>query len=103
MNILIPVNTNNYDKCQISDISHLSYWLLIDLVDGKIKTSNFYRSRSEINEWIDYLIVSNKDEDVQDYFDEGIAVLFAPFQEELDEVLEAFLFKDLHEINKDDF
>ena len=31
--------------------------------------------------------------------DEGIAVLIAPYQKSIDEIIEGYLFKDLHDFN----
>jgi hypothetical protein len=45
------------------------------------------------------VIVKNHDEYVWPFMEEGIAVLIAPMQIYIEDVMEAFLFKELHDLN----
>ena len=47
--------------------------------------------------WIDAVVVINDLEYVWPFMDEGIIALIAPYQKSIDEIVEAFLFKDLHD------
>ncbi len=97
MTILIPVNDTNRDECIISSIEENKSWAFIKLEEGKIASIEFYNRREEITEWIDAVVVINELEYVWPFMDEGIIALIAPTQKSIDEIVEAFLFKDLHD------
>ena len=71
----------------------------VKLDGGKITSIEFVDRREEILEWIDAVIVINDQEYVWPFMDEGIIALVAPTQKSIDEVIEAFLFKDLHDFS----
>jgi len=99
MNIVIPVDDSDIDEAQIASIDNVSYWLLLEITEGKVVKSEFYQSRDEISDWVDVIIVNSQKEYVWPFMEEGIAILVAPLQKSIDEIVEAYLFKELHEIN----
>lgn len=99
MNILIPVDDSDFEQAKISSFDDVNYWLLINLTEGKVISSQFYQSKDEISDFVDVVIVKNQEEYVWPFMEEGIAVLVAPTQKYLEDIIEAYLFKELHEIN----
>jgi predicted Fe-Mo cluster-binding NifX family protein len=99
MNILIPVDDSDIQETQIVSIDDVKYWLLLELTDGKIIKSEFYQTREEMSDWVDVIIVNSQKEYVWPFMEEGISVLVAPLQKSVDDIVEAYLFKELHEIN----
>ena len=99
MNLLIPVDDSDIEEAQIVSLDNVNYWLLLELTEGKIVKSEFYQSRDEISDWVDVLIVNSQKEYVWPFMEEGIAILVAPLQKTVDDIVEAYLFKELHDIN----
>ncbi len=99
MNILIPVDDSDFEEAKISSIEDNNYWLLINLTEGKVINSEFYQSREEITDFVEVVIVKSQQEYVWPFMEEGIAVLVAPIQRYVEDIIEAYLFKELHEIN----
>lgn len=99
MNLLIPVDDSDIEEAQIVSLDNVNYWLLLELTEGKVVKSEFYQSRDEISDWVDVLIVNSQKEYVWPFMEEGIAILVAPLQKSVDDIVEAYLFKELHEIN----
>jgi len=99
MNILIPVDNTDIDEAQIVSIDDVKHWLLIEFDEGKIIKSECYIKREDISVWIDVMIVINNKEYVWPFMEENIAVLMAPFCESIDEIVEAYLYKELHDFN----
>lgn len=97
MTVLIPVNSTNRDECTISSIEENKSWAFITLEEGKIAKIEFFDRREDILVWIDAVVVINELEYVWPFMDEGIIALIAPTQRSIDEIVEAFLFKDLHD------
>ena len=99
MTILIPVDSKNRHECIISSIEENKAWAFITLDEGKIANIEFYDRREDITVWIDSVVVINDLEYVWPLMDEGIIALIAPSQKSIDEIVEAFLFKDLHDFS----
>jgi predicted Fe-Mo cluster-binding NifX family protein len=99
MNILIPVNDSDIEEAQITLLDDVKYWLLLDLDKGKVVKSDFYQTREEITDWVDVVVIKNDKEHVWPFMEENIAVLVAPMQRYVDDIVEAFLFKELHDLN----
>jgi predicted Fe-Mo cluster-binding NifX family protein len=97
MTVLIPVDSTNRDECVIASIEENKSWAFISLDGGKIKTIEFVDRREDILVWIDAVVVINELEYVWPFMDEGIIALIAPSQRSIDEIVEAFIFKDLHD------
>lgn len=99
MTILIPVDSKDRHQCIISSIEENKAWAFITLDEGKISKIEFYDRREDINSWIDIIVVINDLEYVWPFMDEGITPLIAPTQKSIDEIVEALLFKDLHDFS----
>lgn len=98
MTVLIPVDISNKDEAQIRSMEENNSWAFITLDEGQIESCEFYERREDILEWIDAVVVINEQEYVWPFMDEGIIVLIAPIQKSIDEIIEAFLFKELHDL-----
>lgn len=99
MTILIPVDSKNRHECVISSIEENKAWAFVTLDEGKITNIEFFDRREDITVWIDAVVVINELEYVWPFMDEGIIALIAPSQKSIDEIVEAFLFKDLHDFS----
>jgi len=99
MTVLIPVDSKNRHECTIASMEENKAWAFIRLEEGKISDVEFFDRREDICEWIDAVVVINNLEYVWPFMDEGIIALIAPSQKSIDEIVEAFLFKDLHDFS----
>ena len=97
MTILIPVDSKNRFECIISSIEENDAWAFVTLDEGKISSVEFFDRREDISCWIDAVVVINDLEYVWPFIDDGIIALIAPTRKSIDEIVEAFLFKDLHD------
>ena len=99
MTLLIPVDSKNRHECMISSIEENKAWAFITLDEGKIAKVEFFDRREDISVLIDSVVVINDLEYVWPFMDEGIIALVAPSQKSIDEIVEGFLFKDLHDFS----
>lgn len=67
---------------------------------GNTQSIEFFNSKEEISEPIDIVIVNSQSEYVSELLLEGMMVLVAPFQQSIEDVIEAFMFRELHEIHQ---
>jgi hypothetical protein len=99
MNIIIPVDGKDIEESQISKLDDAKAWILMEFEDGKFIKEEFYDKKEDIADWIDIAIVSSDKEYVWPFMEEGITVLVAPMQKYIEDIQEAFLFKELHDLN----
>ena len=99
MIILIPTDVADMEDGKIVLLDEAQKWLLIDFDLGKIQNYKFYDNKEDINEFYDVVIVKNDKEYVWPFMEQGIAVLVAPTQLYIEDVMESFLFKELHDLN----
>ncbi len=99
MTVLIPLNTKHRYDSVITSIDECKAWAFIQLEEGKVVKCDFHKNKDDIKSWIDCIIVINSQEYVWQFIEDGICVLVAPIQKSIDDIIEAFLFKELHDID----
>jgi len=99
MLIWIPVDEESGLVSKIVPQLEANKWALIDFDEGRIKSLVFYGSIDELGgEWVDFIILANKFENYLDYMNEGMMVLVVREEKTIEDIIEAFKFKELDEI-----
>ncbi len=98
MILIIPTDCKDYKYAKIVSLAKKENWIVVEMDAGFVKKYNFYEKREDIDDFIDYLIVKNDHEDIEEFLDEGIEVLVAPLQDYIEDVIEAYKFRELHEL-----
>jgi predicted Fe-Mo cluster-binding NifX family protein len=99
MLILVPVDSPNGKEAKITTLQEMQQWALIDFDAGEAKSIRFFEDRMETGEdWIDFVILKNKYENYMEFMEEGMMVLVVRQEETLEDILNAFKFKELDEI-----
>jgi predicted Fe-Mo cluster-binding NifX family protein len=96
-NILIPVRGEGEDA-KITLIAEREKWALVEVGSGKIQQIRWYEDRSSIDTFIDMVVVKSRKDAVADFFADSIPVLEAPLQRTIDDIFEAYMFKELYEV-----
>jgi hypothetical protein len=99
MLILLPLDQDDINIAKLVNLDKVKFWGLVDLAEGKVQNCTFYEDRTKIVDYIDCVVVASKNDYIWPFMEESIPVLEAPIQREFDDVIEAFLFKELYEVN----
>lgn len=99
MNLLIPVDCNKRHEALLTTLDSSNDWAFVELEEGQISKCTFYKERTDIECWVETVVVINEQEYVWQFIEENIMVLVAPTQRSIDEVVEAYLFRELHDLN----
>jgi len=98
MYILIPVDGSDEKLSKITTVINLKKWALVDFDNGVSKSISFYDDRDSLGvDWIDFIILENKFENYLDFMNEGMMVLIRREEQTIEDILEAFRFKELDE------
>ena len=98
MYLLIPVDKKELSDAKITKINDASIWLQLYIEDGKIAQSDFNEDWSAFDNLSQAVIVKDDGEYVWPFMEYNMMVLVAHTQESIDDIVEAFLFKELHEL-----
>jgi len=99
MLLLLPMNGDDVKEGSLVSIGEVKKWALLEVLEGKLAKTDFFDTREEIEEWIDAVIVISDFEPVMNFIEEQIMVLVAHTQRSIDDIVEAFIFKELHELS----
>jgi len=99
MLILIPVKGTDPKHATIVPIYEAERWALIDFNEGIAQKVDFFDDRHATGaEWIDFVVLANKFENYMEFMEEGMMVLSVREEETIEEIIEAFKFKELDEV-----
>jgi len=99
MLILIPVKGTDPKQATIAPTYEAETWALVDFDEGVVKRVDFFDDRHATGaEWIDFVVLANKFENYMEFMEEGMMVLSVREEGTIEEIIEAFKFKELDEV-----
>ena len=98
MYIAIPIDENK----NISKMLETKEWAVVEFDEGLVKDIKYILHWSEYTnhgiDWLDFVVLENRFENAIDFLNEGIMVLARrEGQDSIDDIMEAFKFKELDE------
>jgi len=99
MYIAIPVDNSDLKAAKITTMANAKSWAIINFDKGEVQSMHTAPSWQESGvDWLDFIIIENKFENIIDFLNEGIMVLIRrEGQDDIDTIIEAFKFKELDE------
>ncbi len=98
MLIWIPVDREDPKDAQIVPVAEVASWALVEFDAGEVKSVRFYDNHEAFGEWVDFVILANAFEPYIDYMNEGMMVLCVREERTIEEIMEAYKFKELDEV-----
>lgn len=98
MLLLLPMDGDDTQESELTGILSATHWATVEVEEGRVVEINFYTDRSEIEGWLDAVIVTNNYEPIMEFIDNQMMVLVAHTQRTIDDIVEAYLFRELHDL-----
>ncbi|MDD5211105.1 MAG: hypothetical protein PHV62_01710 [Sulfuricurvum sp.] len=98
MLLLLPMSGDDTQESELVSINELSFWATVEIEEGRVIEINFYKDRSQIEGWLDAVIVIGNYEPIMEFISNQTMVLVAHTQRTIDDVVEAYLFRELHDL-----
>jgi len=98
MLLLLPMNGDDTQESELVGILSATHWATVEVDEGQVVEIKFYTNRSEIEGWLDAVIVTGNYEPVMEFIDQQMMVLVAHTQRTIDDIVEAYLFRELHDL-----
>jgi len=99
MLLLVPMNGDDTQESTLVPILSATHWATIEVEEGRVIEINFYTERSAIETPCDAVIVISNYEPVMEFLDQQMMVLVAHTQRTIDDIVEAYLFRELHDLS----
>jgi predicted Fe-Mo cluster-binding NifX family protein len=98
MILLLPMDGDDTQESELVGILEATFWATVEIEEGRVIEINFSKNREEIECFIDAVIVKSNYEPVMEFIDQQMMVLVAHTQQTIDDVVEAYLFRELHDL-----
>ena len=98
MRILLPMDSDNVQEAQLTNIDDAKVWAQLLVEEGELVEVNHAKSWEDFEHFSECVVVGNSGEYVWPFMEMNMLVLVAPFQRSIDDIVEAYLFKELHEL-----
>lgn len=98
MILLLPMDGDDTQESELSPILEAAFWATVEIEEGRVIEINFYKNRENIDVLLDAVVVKNNYEPVMEFLEQQMMVLVAHFQKTIDDVVEAYLFRELHDL-----
>lgn len=99
MLLLVPMNGDDTQESELVSINDATHWATVEVEEGRLVNVHFYTDRTQIEELADAVIVTGNYEPVMEFIDNQMMVLVAPHQRTIDDIVEAYLFRELHDLS----
>lgn len=98
MKLMLPMDRDDTQEGALVSIADAAVWALIELEGGQVSEIRFFPDKETLlEEWPDAIVVIGDFEPFMEFIEQQMMVLVAPMQRSIDDIVEAFLFKELHE------
>ncbi|MDK9693949.1 MAG: hypothetical protein OEL19_06865 [Sulfurimonas sp.] len=98
MYILIPMDDNDLEEARITTINEATVWVQLLVEEGRVVETNINQDKDTFENQSQILVVKNDNEYVWPFIELGMVVLVAHIQRSVDDIVEAYLFRELNEL-----
>jgi len=98
MRILLPMDSDDLEEAKLTKLDDVKVWVQLLVEDGQVKESKTASEKDGFEEYSEAVVVANDNEYVWPFMELSMMVLVAHTQRYLEDIVEAYIFKELHEL-----
>lgn len=98
MFVLIPVDSNDAEEALLTKFEDVKFWVQLLIEEGRVTQTNFNTDKDAFEDISEVVIVGSDNEYVWPFIEQNMMVLVAHTQRSIDDIVEAFLFRELNEL-----
>lgn len=98
MLVLVPMDSDNVQEANITPVLQANIWAQLRIEDGELIEVLHHDKFDGFSDWSEAVVVNNDGESVMDFINMSMIVLVAHTQKTIDEIVEAYLFRELHDL-----
>jgi len=97
MLITIPMDATDVQEAEIASVADAKTWAQLCIEDGELVEVLHSDRYDGFENWSEIIVVSSSKEDVEEFVNLSMLVLVAFMQKSIDDIVEAYLFRELHD------
>jgi len=98
MLILIPMSSDDVHEATITSVNEAKIWAQLRIEEGELVEVLHNEKYDGFSPWSEAVVVNNDGESVMDFINMSMIVLVAHTQKTIDDIVEAYLFRELHDL-----
>jgi len=98
MHILLPMDSDDVQNAKLTKLADVKIWAQLHVEDGELKDVKHSSTQDGFENFSECVVVDNDNEYVWPFIEQSMLVLVAHTQKNIDDIVEAYLFKELHDL-----
>jgi len=98
MRLLVPMDSEDIEEAKLTKTADVKIWAQLLIEEGELVEVIHNTEWEKFEAWSDYVVVCDDGEYVWPFIEYNMLVLVAYTQRYIDDIVEAYLFKELHEL-----
>jgi len=98
MYILLPMDSENTQEAELTKLEDVKVWTQLLIENGELVEVNHAKEKDGFEHFSECAVVENDNEYVWPFIELSMLVLVAHTQRTIDDIVEAYLFKELNEL-----
>jgi len=98
MRLLLPMDIANEEEAKLVKLDDAKVWAQLLIEDGKLVETKFAQSKDDFEDFSEAVVVVSDNEYVWPFIELSMLVLVAHTQRYIEDIVEAYIFKELHDL-----
>ena len=98
MLVLVPMDSTDVQEAKITKVFEAKTWAQLRIEEGELVEVLHNEKVDGFENWSEAAVVCSDSEPVMDFMNMSIIVLVAHTQKTIDDIVEAYLFRELHDL-----
>ncbi|WP_457747246.1 hypothetical protein [Sulfurimonas sp.] len=98
MLVAVPMNSKDVQEAEIAKVLEAATWAQLRIEEGELVEVLHADSYDGFERWNEAVVVCSDGEPVMDFIEMSMMVLVAHTQKTIDDIVEAYLFRELHDL-----
>ena len=98
MYVLLPMDSEEVQEAKLTKLEDVKVWAQLCIEDGQLVEVNHAAEKDGFEKFSECVVVINDNEYVWPFMELSMMVLVAHTQRSIDDIVEAYLFKELHDL-----
>ncbi len=98
MLVLVPMNSTDVQEAEITKVFDVKVWAQLRIEEGELVEVLHHEKYDAFENWSEAVVINDDSEPVMEFMELSMIVLVAHTQKTIDEIVEAYLFRELHDL-----
>jgi len=98
MLVLIPMDSTDVQEAELTKVFEAKTWAQLRIEEGELVEVIHNDKYDGFTNWSEAAVVCSDSEPVMDFMNMSMIVLVAHTQKTIDDIVEAYLFRELHDL-----